>query len=367
MESAYVQISTEIVSSWYVKLLTIVALTLLGNYIASLIISKLHNVFSKTKPHIDDIMLSSLKPPVHMVIILVGLYFIFELITNEFDLKQHQPIAHKMFSIATILGMLWFVTRLINKLEKYWSKLIKTKKDSKLDQTSIGAIAKILRILSLVLAGLLAMDTLGFNISGILALGGVGGVVIGFASKDLLANLFGALMIYLDQPFKIGDWIKLSEKNIEGYVEKIGLRCTIIRTFERRPLYLPNSIFTHVAIENPSRMTHRRIDETIGIRPQDFCVIEKILSEIRKMLADHPDVDKKQTCCANFMGFSNSALNINIYCFTKSVDLAPFYLVQEDVLIKVGKIIDKFEAEIAHHPHHHLYIEDSSHNEENSH
>ena len=90
-----------------------------------------------------------------------------------------------------------------------------------------------------------------------------------FAAKDLLANFFGGLTIYLDRPFAVGDWIRSPDREIEGTVERIGWRLTLIRTFDKRPLYIPNAVFTTIAVENPSRMHNRRIYETIGIRYDD--------------------------------------------------------------------------------------------------
>ena len=102
-----------------------------------------------------------------------------------------------------------------------------------------------------------------------LTFGGVGGLIVGLAAKDLLSNFFGGMMIYFDRPFKVGDWIRSPDRQIEGTVERIGWRMTIIRTFDKRPLYVPNSVFSSIVVENPSRMLNRRINETFGLRYQD--------------------------------------------------------------------------------------------------
>ena len=118
----------------------------------------------------------------------------------------------------------------------------------------MDAMAKLLRLSVIITAGLVVLQTLGFSISGVLAFGGVGGIAVGFAARDLLANFFGGLMIYLDRPFSVGDWVRSPDRNIEGTVERIGWRLTVIRTFDKRPLYVPNSVFANIAVENPSRM-----------------------------------------------------------------------------------------------------------------
>ena len=100
-------------------------------------------------------------------------------------------------------------------------------------------------------------------------------------------------MIHLDRPFKVGDWICSPDKQIEGTVEEIGWRQTRIRAFSKRPIYVPNSIFMHIVVENPSRMSHRRIYETIGIRYDDIHAIAAIVDDVKKMLMNHEEIDKK--------------------------------------------------------------------------
>ena len=122
------------------------------------------------------------------------------------------------------------------------------------------------------------MQLLGFSIAGILTFGGVGGIAVGFAAQDLLSNFFGWLGIYLDRPFAVGDWIRSPDREIEGTVEEIGWRVTRIRTFDNRPLYVPNSAFTNIS---PSRIQQGcligRIYETIGVRYDDAGSLEQTL------------------------------------------------------------------------------------------
>src|SRR5690606_30903944 len=107
------------------------------------------------------------------------------------------------------------------------------------------AISKLLKAAAIITAMLVLLQSLGFSVSGVLAFGGIGGIAIGFAARDLLANFFGALMLYFDRPFAVGDWVRSPDREIEGTVEDIGWRLTRIRTFDQRPLYVPNSIFAN--------------------------------------------------------------------------------------------------------------------------
>jgi MscS family membrane protein len=216
-----------------------------------------------------------------------------------------------------------------------------------MDLTTVKALGKAMRAVVFVVCLLVVLQTLGISISGLLAFGGVGGIAVGFAAKDLLANFFGGLMIYLDRPFKVGDWVRSPDKNIEGTVEDIGWRLTRIRTFDKRPLYVPNSTFTSISVENPSRMLNRRIYETIGLRYQDARQVPNIVKEVREMLATHPDIDTNQTLIVNFNSFGAHSLDFFVYTFTKTTDWVEFHKIKEQVLLKIMSIVHKHGADMA--------------------
>jgi MscS family membrane protein len=216
-----------------------------------------------------------------------------------------------------------------------------------IDATTVRAVGKLLRAAVIITALLVAMQLFGYSISGLLAFGGIGGIAVGFAAKDLLANFFGGLMIYLDRPFSVGDWVRSPDKEIEGTVEDIGWRLTRIRTFDQRPLYIPNSVFASISVENPSRMTNRRIYETVGIRYADIGCMESIVDQVTTMLCEHPEIDAEQIMIVNFNAFSASSVDFIIYTFTKTTEWVKFHHVKQDVLLKVAQIIEANQAEIA--------------------
>jgi MscS family membrane protein len=190
------------------------------------------------------------------------------------------------------------------------------------------------------------LQILGVHIAGILAFGGFSGIAVGFASKDLLANFFGAMMIYMDKPFKVGDWISSPEKPIEGEVDSIGWRQTKIMTFEKRPIYVPNSLFSVIIVENPSRMSHRKIEEKILIKHSDFDKINKITDDIKEFLINYPKIDNSQRVTANLITVSHMALEIQIYCYTTHIDSISFGKLKQEILLKSAKIIENNGAEI---------------------
>ncbi|MDX1473133.1 MAG: mechanosensitive ion channel family protein, partial [Reinekea sp.] len=219
--------------------------------------------------------------------------------------------------------------------------------ENPMDATTASALGKLLRLSVIITTALVILQTLGFSVSGVLAFGGIGGIAVGFAAKDLLANFFGGLMIYLDQPFKVGDWIRSPDKNIEGTVEHIGWRLTRIRTFDKRPLYVPNATFANISVENPSRMTNRRIYEAIGVRYDDAAKVEKIVADVKQMLLDHPEIDTTQTLIVNVNAFAASSIEFFVYTFTKTTNWIAFHEIKQDVMVKIIDIVERNGAEFA--------------------
>ena len=162
-----------------------------------------------------------------------------------------------------------------------------------------------------------------------------------------MSNFFGGMMVYLDRPFSVGDWIRSPDRDIEGTVEDIGWRLTTIRTFDQRPLYVPNAMFNTLSVENPSRMLNRRIYETIGLRYDDAAQVGAVVAAVRNMLQDHPDIDPDRTLIVNFNHFGPSSLDFFVYTFTKTTDWVKYHAVKEAVLLKILEIIAAHGAEIA--------------------
>lgn len=318
----------------------VVFAALVANYLIQRSLKGLSGHLRKTSTPWDEALTDALSRPVAYCVALYGLSFSVHVIgENEFT-----SILSKMNSFRDILTLAlfgWFLIRFIKHGERI---LIEADKH---DSTTIMAITRLLRATVIITLSLFTLQALGYSVEGVMAFGGIGGLAIGFAAQDLLANFFGGLMIYLDRPFSVGDWIRSPDRKIEGTVENIGWRLTLIRTFDKRPLYVPNSVFTKIAIENPSRMTNRRIYETIGVRYNDVKQVKSIISSVRHMLEEHSDIDQQQTLIVNFNAFGASSLDFFIYTFTRTTDWVEFHHIKEDVLMKVIDIVHSYDADMA--------------------
>ena len=332
-------------TGWIMQVFIVVFAVLLANFIVARLLDRLHAKLLKTNNPWDDSLIEAMRRPLKVLIWIVGIAFAAEIVQKSAGSVIFEAI-EPIRDIGVITTFAWFLVRFVNGFEKNYIK-IRQESDKEVDRTTVDAIAKLLRVSVIITAALVALQTLGFSISGVLAFGGIGGIAVGFAAKDLLANFFGGLMIYLDRPFAVGDWIRSPDKEIEGTVENIGWRLTCIRSFDKRPIYVPNAVFTSIAVQNPSRMSHRRIYETIGIRYDDIEQMQAITVAVKSMLQNHPDIDASQTLMVNFNAFNASSVDFFVYCFTHTTVWTEFHEIKQDVLLQISSIIVSHNAEIA--------------------
>lgn len=330
---------------WLWEVFAIVLVTLLARYLVGLLLGRLEVQLAKTANLWDDSFLAAASKPAGGLVWLVGLSLVLEVLIRQSDAAIFETIA-PVRELLVVLLLAWFLIRVIRQVEQ---RLMSDHYNAEpMDETTVLALGKLVRVAVIITSALVIMQTLGYSISGVLAFGGVGGLAVGFAAKDLLSNFFGGLMIYLDRPFAVGDWIRSPDKQIEGVVETIGWRQTRIRTFDKRPLYVPNSTFSHIAVENPSRMLNRRIYETIGIRYDDAAVLKTIVEQVKVMMDQHPDLDHDQIIMVNFNAFGASSLDFFVYAYTNTTDWKEYHGVKQRVLLAIMDIILEHGADIAY-------------------
>lgn len=329
---------------WVVEVFLAVFITLLLALVVRKVLVKLVSHAERTTNLWDDALLEAAVRPINWFIWVIGLTWAAEMTGHESGaviFKVVEPVRN----VAVISLLCWFLVGFIRQAEQ---NLMDPKYRSKpVDATTLRAIGKLMRISVIITGALVTLQTLGYSVSGVLAFGGIGGLAIGFAAKDLLANFFGGLMIYLDRPFSVGDWIRSPDKEIEGTVEDIGWRLTRIRTFDKRPLYIPNGTFAQISVENPSRMSNRRIYETVGIRYDDASKMREIVDDVKSMLRNHPEIDAGQTLIVNFNAYSASSLDFFVYTFTKTTDWVRYHEIKQDIMLNILELIERRGAECA--------------------
>ena len=189
--------------NWVLQVFVVVFLTLLIDLIQRRMVNRLHARLEKNAAYWDDVVVLALRRPLSVLVLVVGLGFAIDIIRSETEAVIFEAVG-PVRTVGIIVILAWFLVRLIKQGE---ASIIAQREavGETYDRSTFDAIAKLLRVSVTITATLVALQTLGFSVSGVLAFGGIGGVAVGFAAKDLLANFFGGLTIYLDRPFAVGD------------------------------------------------------------------------------------------------------------------------------------------------------------------
>ena len=331
------------------SLITITLITLFLFFIKNKLINVIFALSQKTNTVYDELILFSIKTPSTYLIIFGYIFVITDYFNKNEVLNLSFSLSSAVFSLVVII-ISWSLLRGLNYYLqlKPFTKNLSSEDDITLITETYEIVVRILKILVVVITALIIMQEIGLSISGLLAFGGVGGLIVGLAAKDLLSNFFGGMMIFFDRPFRVGEFIKSPDRNIEGIVEKIGWRLTVVRTFSKNVLYIPNTAFSSIIVENATRMSNRRINETIGIRYDDLNKMTDIIQDVNNVLESNPDIDQTQKAKVYFKSFSASSCDFFIYAFTKTKDWEEFLRIKQDVLLKVAEIIEQHNAEIAY-------------------
>ncbi|NKB62628.1 MAG: mechanosensitive ion channel [Gammaproteobacteria bacterium] len=332
-------------SSWMIKALVVIGVVLVLSVLSRLILNRVRVKANKTANPWDNVLVTSIGPPVRLVIWIVGFSVLVDLIQRDLD-SDYLVYVNVVRQVGIIFSITWFLVRFIDQFQHV---LIQRKKKTSehFDHTAAEAITKLLKLSVIIVATLVTLQSVGISVAGVLTFGGVGGIAIGFAAKDLLSNFFGGLMVYLDRPFSVGDWIHSPDRDIAGSVEKIGWRITMIRGFDSQPMYIPNSVFSTITIKNGNRRTGRQIYETIGIRYDDATVMDDIIGDVTAYLSSNEGIDSSQTPVVNFTSFAPSSLDFFVYCFTVTKSWTEYHRVKQEVLLKILEIIESHGAECA--------------------
>ncbi len=285
---------------------------------------------------------------VHILFLLamVGIILTFRqvayMVRAEYDIRFITP---DMINMASLCGIALLT---MQQLFQLINRLTHSHINRGNDPTSARMVSRILKLTIFMFLVLLFGEHFGIGLSGLLAFGGIGGIAIGVAGKDMLSNLFSGVMLYFDRPFNIGDWVRSPDREIEGTVVEIGWRITKIITFDNRPLYVPNALFSTISLENPGRMANRRISTTIGLRYEDAGKVSVIIDDIRTMLKANKKIDQSQDLLVYFNTFADSSLNIMVYCFTITTEWAAWLEAQQEIYLKIIAIVQSHGADFAY-------------------
>jgi MscS family membrane protein len=325
--------------------LGLLLLALLGKKLAGqLFIRVLQPVAAKTRHQYDDRVLEALRKPVEFLVIIVGLFFCQQILQLPSEPINLDRFATAVLKLLVTFDIGWALFNLIGVLDLWFSSWA-SKTESTLDDHLLPFVRKSLRAFVILMAIIMAIQNLGYSISGLLASLGIGGLAFALAAKDTLSNVFGSLMILLDRPFRIGDWIKAGD--MEGTVEEIGFRSTKIRTFAKTLISVPNNVIANLPLDNFSRMPKRRIKLTVGVTYATSAgQMSSAVAKIRDLLRQHPAIDQ-EFWLVNFTDFGSSSLDIMVYCFTTTTVWGDYLDARQDLNLKIMQLLEGMGLEIA--------------------
>ena len=316
--------------------------------ISKVIIKRLEAITKRTTNKLDDTFVHAMEGPARFLPIVVGFFIASYYMSFGEDARAIVDTINR--TLITIL-IFWLIHQVVEPISYILSGL-----DKMLTRELIGWIIKSLKILIFILGLAAVLELWGIKIGPIIAGLGLFGVAVALGAQDLFKNLISGILVLVEKRFKIGDWI-LVDGIIEGIVEKIGFRSTVIRKFDKSLAIIPNFQFAENAVINISETTNWRIDWAITLQ-YDTTVdqLKKVRNEIESHINASNDFDKSVGVIVGVEKFSDSSIDMRVRCFTASNSFKTWLEVKEKLAIEIKQIVEKNNAAFAF-PSQSIYIE----------
>ncbi len=320
---------------------------------------------SGTETEVDTTLTKSVTRPLQLIPVVVGIYIALHVL--HLRGVPSEVAGRTLKSLVAILTA-WSLFKSVTNLN-----FLVNRSNTSLPKTAVVWISRALQILLITLACGIVLEIWSIPVAPFVGSVGVFGIAIGLAAKDLFRNLIAGILILVEKRFKPGDWIKV-DGIVEGTVERISFRSTFVRRFDLSPVFVPNAEFSENAVTNYSRMIYRRISWTIGIEySATGDQLRKIRDEVEAWLMNDDRICKpgETVLFVRIDKFGESAVEIMIYCFTRTTAWSEWLEVKEDFALAIKDIVvgagTKFALpsrsifiEKDHHPLDHLVMPDKA-------
>ncbi len=300
----------------YLIALGILAGSIILGKILYWVITNIVKIFTqKTETKLDDILISSLQGPAVFFIFYTGFNVAYRTLSlTDNVLKVFSNISYIMFAI----NVSWLLMNFVDSIIKEYFARIAAKTKSDLDDQILPVVRTLVKTIIVIIAIISILDNMGFDIASLLAGLGIGGLAFALAAQDTLKNFFGGITVFADKPFKVGDRIKLDDQR-DGFVKTIGVRSTVLETFDGTQIIVPNARIADTILENISREQARRIKTTIGVEyGTSMKKMEEAIKIIKEIILKNKDTDDKSF--VTFDSFGDSTLNIQVIYWIKNKD-----------------------------------------------
>ena len=316
--------------------------------ISKVIIKRLEAISKRTTNKLDDTFVNAMEGPARFLPIVLG--FFIASYYMSFGEEARAVVDTINRTLITIL-IFWLIHQIVEPISYILSGL-----DKMLTRELIGWIIKSLKILIFILGLAAVLELWGIKIGPIIAGLGLFGVAVALGAQDLFKNLISGILVLVEKRFKIGDWI-LVEGIIEGIVEKIGFRSTVLRKFDKSLAIIPNFQFAENAVINISETTNWRIDWAITLQYNTTVdQLKKIRNEIENHIKKSDDFDNTVGIAVRVEKFSDSSIDMRVRCFTTSNSFTKWLEVKEKLAIEIKQIVEGNNAGFAF-PSQSIYVE----------
>jgi MscS family membrane protein len=333
-----------------VSLLIFLLFYLLRRLIARFILNRLSRIVSKTSNQIDDAVIEVLDGPLKFLPVVIGFF----IASSYLDISENNQDFLDLLnrSLITI-----FIFWLLHQLIIPFSFVIKNF-ESKISKPLVDWTLKGLKILVIVLGAVAILELWGIRVGPVIAGLGLFGVAVALGAQDLFKNLISGIMILMEKRFTVGDVILVSGE-VEGVVEQIGFRSTLVRRFDSTPVMVPNYKFAEQSVTNYTRRHHRRIRWLIGLEYRtSIDQLKNIRDEINNLIEKDDNFAKNQNASfyVRIDSFSDSSIDMLVQTFTVTNEWAEFLKIKENLAVKIIEIVENNEAGFAF-PSQSLYVE----------
>ena len=316
--------------------------------ISKLIIKKLELISKRTTNKLDDTFVKAMVGPARFLPVVLG--FFIASYYMSFSEETRNFVDNINRTLITIL-IFWIIHQIIEPISYILSGLGKI-----LTRELIGWIIKSLKILIFILGTAAVLELWGIKIGPIIAGLGLFGVAVALGAQDLFKNLISGILVLVEKRFKIGDWI-LVEGIIEGIVEKIGFRSTVVRKFDKSIAIIPNFQFAENAVINISQTTNWIVSWTINLQyDSTIDQLKTIRNQIEDYIKTNEDYKPDLGYAVRVDSFAESSIDMYIRCFTKTDDWDEWLAVKERLAIQIKQIVEKNGASFAF-PSQSIYVE----------
>ncbi len=304
--------------------------------------SVIKKITAKTKTQLDDLLIDKVEKPVIFIVIIAAYYWAISYLNFPTGLGGEvngmEKLLFKLATFALVIDITWMISRILDAVVEEYVVPLTEKSESDFDDQVLPIMRKGIRAVIWIMGIIIGMDNLGIDITAMIAGLGIGGLALALAAQDMVKNIFGGIMIFLDKPFKIGERIQIN--GFDGTVEEVGLRSTRVRTLEGRLLIINNSTFSDNTVINVTAEHTRKVVLNLGMTydttPEKM---QRSMDIIKEIVVAHPGMDENDTSIG-FNAFGDFALGILlVYRINKDADILQ---TQTDINLEILK---RFNAE----------------------